>query len=389
MSGDGSIRVTMSAELREAAEQIRKTKEIQQEHADALGLTRSEFIKLQREMGRKEKAEKQAIVTSQKMAVTQTQVAAATKGATLASQAGAAAMSHFGLASSSALGPIGLVVGALAAAGTASFSLANRMSSLVDEVGLLAEGTGLSTRQMLAIRHAVAATGGDINKTKEALASFTRVMGTELAGKTGPEVDRVLRQTIARIEGIESPADRAAERMRVFGTESARALAGLTSGNLAEAERQTASLADRMDRAANSSAKMDEANAKLQRSLDELVVVVGDRLAPRVVQLTEALADLVDTGTTVADSTAGQIAAWSLSGGMVGEYITALSRLETAINGPARMQAEFAAITATQTQRLREQREQMEQTRAEPSFRPSGRTALKPTGRARPPRRLP
>jgi hypothetical protein len=362
---DGSIRVTMSADLATAAAEIRKNKQATQELADALGLTIAETRKLQRELSKKERAEKAAVVTSQKMALTQGQVATATKGATLASQAGAAAMARMGIAANGALGPIGLVVGALSALAVGSFSVSGRMSKIVDEVANLAEGTGLSQRQVIALRHAVSSAGGDIAKTTAALTKFNEVMRDDLAGKTGPEVDRVLRETIARIEGIADPADRAAERMRVFGTRSATALAGLTSGNLAEAERQTASLADRIDRASRSSAEMDKAGTSLQRSLDELAVLIGDKMAPRVVQLTSALSGLADAATSVSGTWLGDGIAWWATGGVLGQAIGDFQKLETAINGPSRMQAEFARITAEQTKRLMEQREQMEQTRAE------------------------
>jgi hypothetical protein len=153
--------------------------------------------------------------------------------------------------------------------------------------------------------------------------------------------------------------------MRVFGTESARALAGLTSEGMSEAERNTRTLADAIEEAAGSSAAMDEASADLSRAVSELTVVLGDELAPAVVRVTGLLTGLVDAGTAVADSTAGQVAGWVIAGGVLGELATALERFDQNINGGLRMRAEFAAITSEQTDRLRAQREEMEQASAE------------------------
>jgi hypothetical protein len=209
-----------------------------------------------------------------------------------------------------ALGPIGLAAAAVAALAGASFMAANRMSSLVDEVANLAEGTGQSQRMVIALRHAVSAAGGDIGKTTQALSSFNKVMADDLAGKSGPEVARVLTQTIARIEAIADPADRAAERMRIFGTRSSIALAGLTSGGLDEAARKTSTLADRMERAAGSSGAMDESATNLNRAVTELTVVLGDKVAPSVVRVTDLLAGLADATTAVTDSVVGQTIGW-------------------------------------------------------------------------------
>jgi len=322
MARQGDISVRMTADLQQAAQQLVTQKQIQQDLADALGLTRSEVNKLQREINRKQRAEQAATATTTKAAVAQTTMARASTASTAATNAATAAMARMGIVANGALGPIGLVVGALAALGAGSLGAANRMSGLVDEAANLAEATGLSQRQVLALQHAVGATGGDINKTKEALASFTRVMSHDLAGKSGPQVDAVLRQTVARIEAIESPAERAAERMRIFGTESARALAPLTSGALERGAERTAGLAEAMDRAAGSSAEMDRTNADLSRALDELTVVLGDKLAPNVVVVTDALTNMVDATTLVTDASGALLSVLTPPGlaGMLWRY---------------------------------------------------------------------
>jgi hypothetical protein len=373
---DGAIKVTMSADLANAAAEVRKSKQATQELADALGLTAAETRKLQRELSKKERAEKVAIVTTQKMAVTQAQVATTTKGATLATQAGAAALARMGIAANGALGPIGLVVGALSVLAVGSFGAAGKMSSMVDEVGLLAEGTGLSTRQVIALRHAVAGAGGDINKTKEALASFNKVMSADLAGKSGPEVDRVLRDTIARIEAIPGPADRAAERMRIFGTQSARALAGLTSGNLAVAAQETSLLADRIERAGAASAGMDESGARLSASLDSLAVVLGDALSPNVIAATNALAGLVEV-TALAVDVGGSLLQVIAPPGLAGVVFAYATGADAASMATAKMVTQHRAATEAAYQQARalwaleEAREEIEANRAAPGFIPA------------------
>jgi hypothetical protein len=252
-----------------------------------------------------------------------------------------------------ALGPIGLAVAAIAAIGGGAVIAANRMSTLVDQVELLGEHTGLSTRSVIAIRHAVASAGGDINKTKEALARFNRVLGPQLAGKTGPEVDAMLRRTIARIEGIADPAARAAERMRIFGSESALALAGLTGGALDRAAEQTQGLADRMGRASSSSAQMDRANASLQRSLDELTVVLGDKVAPAVATTTDAITGLVDATTMLTDSAIGAGAQWFITGGLLGQAVRDLWRYRDGTRELARSMQSFDRELAARAVRLR------------------------------------
>jgi hypothetical protein len=381
---DGSIRVTMSADLATAAAEIRKNKQATQELADALGLTIAETRKLQRQMSQKERADKAAITTGQKMALTQGQVATATKGATLASQAGAAAMARMGIAANGALGPIGLVVGALSALAVGSFSVSGRMSKIVDEVANLAEGTGLSQRQVIALRHAVSSAGGDIAKTTAALTKFNEVMRDDLAGKTGPEVDRVLRETIARIEGIADPADRAAERMRVFGTRSATALAGLTSGNLAVAAQETSLLADRIERAGAASAGMDESGARLSASLDGLAVVLGDALSPNVIAATNALAGLVEVTSSAVEAGGSLLQVFTPPGlaGIVYQFATGTDAASAATR---KLVTEHKAATEAAYQQARalwaleEAREEIEANRAAPGFiaaprRQEGRT---------------
>jgi hypothetical protein len=170
-------------------------------------------------------------------------------------------------------------------------------------------------------------------------------MQSELAGKAGPEVDRVLRDVIGRIEAIPDPAGRAAERMRVFGTESARALAGLTSGGLARATVETDGLASAIGEAADNSAAMDESAARLSSSLDRLAVVVGDALAPNTVAAMDALAGLVTVLGTAAEAGGGLLRVLTPPGlaGMMWEYATAT---EAAAQQTRQLYDDFGGLAA-------------------------------------------
>lgn len=220
-----------------------------------------------------------------------------------------------------ALGPIALVAAALSALGAASFASANRMSKIVDEANNTAEAVGVSTRTFLALQSAVAETGADMAKTQQALASFTRVM--DLTGKSAAEVDYELLQTLKRLEAIESPAERAAERMRIFGTRSAAAVAALSSDKLEKARQNTNELATAIEAAGKSSTEMDRANNALRTSIETLTVKLGDEFAPAVVEITEAITKFTDAlGSSVkALSWYYRQSTWVIRGvvGLVGE----------------------------------------------------------------------
>lgn len=340
MAKQGQISVSMSTDLTQAARDLRNQKQVQQELADALGLTRGEVVRLQRNLRKKEQADKTATVATGRHAAAQVGMARATQASRVATLGATQALSAMGIAANSALGPVGLVVAAVAAIGAVSIGSAGSMSAMVDANGLLAEGTGLSVRGMLAVRHAVATTGGDINKTKEALASFSRVMADDLAGKSAPEVDAALLSTIQRIEAISSPAERAAERMRVFGTRSAIALAGLTGANMADAASKTAGLADAIDGAAGASSKMDRASAELNTAMSELAVTFGERVAPSVIELTDGAAALVGAMNSLSDTAVGSYAAWVATGGAFGEAARQVGNLHKVITGTTDAQRE-------------------------------------------------
>jgi hypothetical protein len=284
---DGQITIRMSADLKAAAEQIRDNKRAQQEMADALGVSVTEYRKIERELQRKQAAEKKATAEVKQHATAQRQSTAATQGATLATRGASTALSAMGVSAHAALGPLGLITGAVAALGAGAYAVGGRMSATVDEVNNLAESTGTSTRMVLALRHAVSATGGDLGKTQQALQHF--VKSQDLAGKSAAEVDRALTDAIRRIEQTASEADRAALRMEVFGTKSAVALAALSGEAMNDAIVKTASLADKIERAGGASTEWDQASADLNTRLTETSVILGGAVSPAIVGATRVM----------------------------------------------------------------------------------------------------
>ena len=184
-----------------------------------------------------------------------------------------------------AAGPLALAAAGIAAIGGAGFAAASQMSRFVDQMGILAESTGISQRTVIALRSAVRASGGDFNKTQEALARFTKTM--DLTGRSAEQVDAALMATIERIDAIDSPAERAAERMRIFGTRSSSAIAALSGPAMREAMDRTEALSKAVDDAAGASAAWDRATGELADQWELFTVKAGTVWAESLLGLSD------------------------------------------------------------------------------------------------------
>lgn len=206
------------------------------------------------------------------------------------------AVEMLGLSGSAAAGA-GLLATGLAAVGAAAFAAGKRMSDLVDQVGLVSESTGLSTDTVVALRHALAASGADFNAARGALVEWTR--RSLDAGIAADNMDGHLRDVLAQLEAIQDPSERAAERVRQFGAEGARALAALSPEKLAAAEDKTRDLAIALGGAAEESQAWDEAFAELSTELDTTAAIIGEQVTPAIVGLIKGVNDLIGPTVTV------------------------------------------------------------------------------------------
>jgi len=211
-------------------------------------------------------------------------ISPAAGAATAAIQQMAAAL---GPQMAAAAGPIGLAVAGVAALGSAGALAASRMSHLVDETQAMSETVALSVPQYLAVRRAITQSGQSAEKANAALTKFAATLGGR--DLTSGEVQATLARVVAEIEAIESPAERAAMRMEVFGTRSAAAIAALTSGGLESAAAATESLADAYGRAEGASRDWDRMTAELSQGWEEFTVRAGTVWGETIVALYDNL----------------------------------------------------------------------------------------------------
>jgi len=229
-------------------------------------------------------------------------------------------------------GRLGMVAaGATAAAGTlvalgvGAYQAVDGMSRYVDEISLMSESTGLASETVLALRHALASGGTSIDRVQGGLAEFTKRLG-DAAAKGGESAavfkrygiaitsadgslrsaDDVMRDALVRIDAIGSETERASARLVIFGAEAGRAMAALSPESLAASERETAGLAEAVDRAAGASAAWDRTMADVDVSLSKVTVHLGDSLQPALSGLVSLIGDPDKPGTLL-----GGMAEWA------------------------------------------------------------------------------
>lgn len=175
-------------------------------------------------------------------------------GGNLAEKAGVTSSAITGMANAAMVG-----VKAVAAAGTAAVAaagayaaLADQVFSVVDQVGDLAAGAGLSVDTINGLRLAARSTSGELEELvpkdlakkmveaaeggKSASEAFDRV-GVSVADATGGlrSADEVFREALGNILAIPDPTERAAAAVEVFGKQG-KALLG-TFGDISEFDR--------------------------------------------------------------------------------------------------------------------------------------------------------
>jgi hypothetical protein len=292
MGTGGGIKVRASADLTNLLTESRKAREGQEALAKAFGVTRGEVSKAQRALQAQTAAASRVAPAARSASVGTAQLAGAMKTLVPATAAATAQLSALGVASTVALGPIGLVVGTVAAIGVGAFKAAGEMSAFVDKVSNAAEAAGSTRQGYLAFREAIAKSGGDAEKAAQALRKFA--VNTDLAGLSAEGVDLALRVEIDRINGIAGAADRAAERVKVFGERGAEAVAGLTGAGLAKAYEEVESITAATNRAAGASTEWDRAFQDLARAGEEFTVSLGAGTTPVIVRITDAVTGTIN-----------------------------------------------------------------------------------------------
>jgi hypothetical protein len=201
------------------------------------------------------------------------------------------------------------------ALGAAMFKSAHAMSEYVDKITNMSAMTGLSTTTLQGLEAAAGASGLSIDKLKTGLSAFTLKLGQAVtiggasadvferlgvstmdAAGNMREADVVFRETVDALAAMESPTERSANALELFGAKGAGIVAVLGEGSGALAD-WTAE-ADRYGTLLNSdtiaaSARMDESSTRLTLAFKGLTNTLGTAATPAIATLTEALAGAV------------------------------------------------------------------------------------------------
>lgn len=194
-------------------------------------------------------------------------------------------------------GGAGAAVGTLAAVGTAAYAATAGMSEYVDEIGLMSEGTGLATETVIAMRQALAAGGSSFEKVQGGLGEWIKRM-REVEGETR-SADEILRDQLKTLDAMADPTERAAARMKMFGSEVGRAMAALSSDALEKATADTAAHAENVRNAAGASADWDAQMAKVSTNISDLTVILGTNFEPVLSNIISALGGPNEPGTFI------------------------------------------------------------------------------------------
>jgi hypothetical protein len=203
---------------------------------------------------------------------------------------------------------------AAAAAAFGAFKLASAASAYVDEIGMMAKGTGLTMEEVAALSAASTALGTDFEKLRPGLGALVTKMGEfsrgsesakeQFAGIADPmdhttgklkSTGQVLREVVLGFESIDDETEKATKRIALFGGEAAIVMASLEGGSAVMEE--YADKADGMfsEQALASSAAMDKALSDISFATDRLVLVLGSELGPSVADVIMWMAEGVDT----------------------------------------------------------------------------------------------
>jgi hypothetical protein len=212
--------------------------------------------------------------------------------------------------------PLTAVTLGVAALGVAMFKSAHAMSEYVDKITNMSAMTGLSTTTLQGLEAAAGASGLSIDKLKTGLSAFTLKLGQAVtiggasadvferlgvstmdAAGNMREADVVFRETVDALAAMESPTERSATALELFGAKGAGIVAVLGEGSgaladwTAEAESYGVLLTGKT---IGASEAMDVASTRLDLAFKGLTNTLGGGSTPAVATFTEALAGMVN-----------------------------------------------------------------------------------------------
>lgn len=325
MSG-ATIEVTGTANMTSFVAAVTQSEASLRKFAETHNLTVTQARKVQSAHRRHQKQLERLNRAQRKTTAGSTGLQAAFVRLVPAASSATASLGAMGVAATGAMGPLGLIVGAIATIAGVAMSSGGKLSDFIDEVEHGAEASGLSTQGYLALSSAIIRSGGDAKQATKAMQSFVQTQ--DLAGASAAEVEQALITEVNRINALESSADRASERIRVFGTRNAEALSKLTGEGMRKAKEETASLGDLVEKNSELSGEWDEAFARLSEATTLLTMQLGEELGPSVVSVTNAFSDIVLLYDRLSKSSAGRVFGWLkyLTGGWVFDAVSGLGK---------------------------------------------------------------
>ena len=194
---------------------------------------------------------------------------------------------------------------------------ANLLGNIGDQFDKMSQRVGVSTEALSEYGHAATMCGGDVSNIEGALKSMATLTLNAANGQTkatatfkrlGVEIESFQRMTpeeqfdllASKIASIEDPTKRAAEAMKVFGSDGQKLLPLFNAGadGLAEMREEARRLGVSIDEdSAKMGADFTDASTRLKESLKGVGLTIANALTPTLISIFNSVAKIISVVT--------------------------------------------------------------------------------------------